>query len=80
MITNDRELAVVLRQIEHLDAILEGFRRDILPKNEKMYGLFSEAPRDMREEMQADVDAYLATKTAPVAETPRPATTDQMPV
>lgn len=60
MITNDAELEVVRSQLAHVDAAIEDLRKTILPKNEKMFHLFAEAPLDMRREMQGDIDAYLA--------------------
>jgi hypothetical protein len=80
MITNEEHLAIVLEQIGRLDRILESYRQKSTPATEHMYRLFSEGPQDMRDEMQADVDAYLATKTAPASEVAPTTATDPVPV
>jgi hypothetical protein len=64
MITNDAELEVVRTQVARLDAAVEDLRRNVLPKSEQMFNLFAEAPLDMRQELQTDIDAYLRAKTA----------------
>ena len=63
MITNEAELEVVRSQLAHLDAALEDLRRNVLPKSEQMFDLLAEAPLEMRQSLQADIDAYLRSKT-----------------
>jgi hypothetical protein len=65
MITNDVELEVVRSQVARLDAAIEDLRRNVLPKSEQMFNLFAEAPLDMRQKLQADIDAYLRAKPVP---------------
>jgi hypothetical protein len=65
MITNDAELEVVRSQVAHLDAAIDDLRQTVLPKSEQMFNVFAEAPLEMRQSLQADIDAYLASKTVP---------------
>jgi hypothetical protein len=65
MITNDAELEVVRSQVAHLDAAIEDLRQNVLPKSEQMFNLFAETPLEMRQSLQADIDAYLRSKTVP---------------
>jgi hypothetical protein len=59
MITNDAELEVVRRQLAHVDAAIDDIRRNVLPKSEQMFNLLTEAPVELRESLQAEIDAYL---------------------
>ena len=63
--TNDDELEVVRTQLAHIDAAIEDLRRNVLPKSEQMFNLFAEAPLEMRQSLQADINAYLRAKTIP---------------
>jgi hypothetical protein len=65
MITNDAELEVVRQQLGRVEAILSSLREEVLPKSERMFNLFAESWIDMRQELQADVAAYLGTATVP---------------
>jgi hypothetical protein len=59
MIANDAELTVVREQRAHVEAALDSIRRDVKPKNEKMYHLMAESYIDMLQTLQSDIDAYL---------------------
>jgi hypothetical protein len=63
MINNDAELEAVRGQLAHIDAAIEDLRRNVLPKSESMFKLLTEAPLEMRQSLQADIDAYLRTTT-----------------
>jgi uncharacterized protein involved in exopolysaccharide biosynthesis len=73
MITNDVELEVVRRQLARVDAAIEDMRANVLPKSERMFNLMTEAPRELRQSLQADIDAYLRTRApSPNGATPAP--------
>jgi hypothetical protein len=65
MITNDAELEVVRRQLEHAEAALESLRRDVKPKNEKTYEVMAVSYLDLVQSFRAEIDAYLGVATSP---------------
>ena len=66
MIKNDAELEVVRSQLGRVEAALDSLRRDVKPKNEKMYALMAESYIDLLHALRADIDAYLGIVTIPV--------------
>ena len=65
MITNEEELAIVREQLTRCDAVIESFRKELLPNHERNFNLYARSWIDMRQELQADIDAYLGTTTVP---------------
>jgi hypothetical protein len=65
MITNDAQLAVVRGQLAHVEAALDSIRRDVKPKNEKMYDLMAESYIEMLQSLRSEIDAYLGTVAPP---------------
>ena len=59
MITNDEELEIVRRQLNHVESALDSLRHDVKPKNEKLYHLMAESYIEMLQSLRADIDAYL---------------------
>jgi len=68
MIKNDAELEFIRRQLARIDAAIEDLRRNVLPKSESRFNLLSEAPLEMRQSLQSDIDAYLGTTTVPAGD------------
>ena len=66
MIQNDDQLSVVREQLSLAESALESLRRDMLPKNEKMYHLMSESYIDTIKELRGQVDTYLGINSMPV--------------
>lgn len=58
MITNDRELQVVLNQLRLAEAALDSIRREVKPKSETKYALMAEAYIDQITELKAEIDTY----------------------
>ena len=65
MIQNDDQLSVVREQLSLAESALESLRRDMLPKNEKMYYLMSESYVDTIKELRGEVDTYLGINAMP---------------
>ena len=60
MITNEKELKVVLDQLKRVETALESIRREVKPKSEAKYELMAEAYVDQITELKAEIDAYRA--------------------
>ena len=68
MITNDDELTVVRRQLARCESIIDSFRKELLPHNERNFKLYAGPWLDFRDQFQADIDAYLSGRTQPRAD------------
>ena len=60
MIANDKELQVVLNQLQRAESALDSIRREVKPKSEAKYELMAEAYLDQIAELKAQIDAYRA--------------------
>jgi hypothetical protein len=60
MIINDEQLKVVREQLSRAESALESLRRDVLPKNEKMYHVMAESYMDTIIELRGQIDSYMA--------------------
>ena len=58
MITNDKELQVVLNQLHLAESALDSIRREVKPKSEAKYELIAEAYVDQIAELKAEIDSY----------------------
>jgi hypothetical protein len=70
MITNDAELEVVRKQLGRVEAALDSLRREVKPKNEKLYELLAESYIDLLQSLRADIDAYLGIAPLPNGKSP----------
>ena len=71
MITNDAELEVVRKQLARAEAALDSLRREVKPKNEKMYNLMAESYIDMLRALRSDIDTYLGDGSSSAPSTVR---------
>ena len=58
MIANDKELQVVVNQLQLAESTFESIRREVKPKSEAKYELMAEAYLDQIAELQADIGEY----------------------
>lgn len=65
MIKNDQQLDVVREQLATAQSALESLRKEVLPKNEQMYGVMAESYIDMILELRGEIDAYLGISEVP---------------
>jgi hypothetical protein len=65
MIRNDEELKVVREQLSRAESALESLRRDVLPKNERMYRVMSESYVDTILELRGHIDTFLGINELP---------------
>ena len=64
MIENEIQLHVSLEQLQRLIQALGGLRRDVMPKDPKLFGVLAEAPLDDMEHVRQEIDAYLHERSA----------------
>ncbi len=63
MITNDNELRITRERLSLAEAALESLRRDVMPRNEVQYRLFSGTTIDLIRSIRADINDYLGIGT-----------------
>ena len=80
MIRNGKELKVVHEQLSRAESALESLRRDLLPKNEKMYRVMSESYVDTILELRGHVDTFLGIKEKLLADSIEPASDESSAV
>jgi len=62
MIHNDEQLALVRRQLGHLESAFRSLEKEIRPLSEIRFQLMSEAYVDEIAKLQREIDEYCATK------------------
>lgn len=60
MIENTEQLNQAIEQMGRMQAILESYRVEILPKNPRNFAIFAEGPLDEIRKLQAEVDDYIS--------------------
>ena len=65
MITNDAELQLTRKLLADAEATIEWYRERLLPHHEQNFNLYAGPWLDFRDQFQADIDAYLRSKTVP---------------
>lgn len=65
MIVSDFELEQTRQSIRMLEAAIADQRRNVLPRSRAWFELMIEGSRAEIEELQAEVDEYLAKRDAP---------------
>jgi hypothetical protein len=80
MIEDDEELAIVQRQLDIVERIVESWRQDLLPHNPRNFGLYAEGAIDQAAILRADINEYLERRKSlpPTTSTPQP-TADHPP-
>jgi hypothetical protein len=64
MIRTDEAMAVQLRLLGNVERALEDLRADVEPKNPRNFAIYAEAFVDQINLLKAEIDEYLARKTA----------------
>ena len=64
VITNDAELAVIRQQLDRVEAALDALRREVRPKNERLYQLMAESYVELRGSFRDAIDAYFGLASA----------------
>ena len=75
MIKNDVQLAVVRKQLGHVERALESLRNRVLPKNPRNFEIYSEAYVAQINILKAEIDEYLPRTQVKVPDTASTPTT-----
>jgi hypothetical protein len=76
MITTDSELAIVREQLANCDAAIASLRRELLPNHERNFQLYARPWLDLKQEFEADIDAYVRARAGSTNGSPQPDAAD----